>query len=287
MNAQKEPQNEDMAAKPKTSAPPPVELERTRSWWERHGHAVQVAIARTVLLIVILVVWQLISGPVVAPLFISEPTDIWGRLVQWAENGVLWRNSWVTIQEVLLGYVIGSAVGIVGAFLIASSKLLYQILEPYIMALYSIPKVALAPLFIVWLGIGMQMKVVLAAVMVFFLVFLNTAAGIREVDRELIDAARLMNANRRDIILKVILPGSMTGVFTGMRVAIPYALIGAVIGELVASNEGLGYLINASAATFDTAGVFAALIVLTVIAAVLNESVGFLDRYTNKWKTED
>jgi NitT/TauT family transport system permease protein len=155
------------------------------------------------------------------------------------------------------------------------------------MALYSIPKVALAPLFIVWFGIGMHMKVLLAAATVFFLVFLNTAAGVRDVDRGLIDAVRLMGGTRWDVARRVVLPSSMTGVLTGLKVAIPYALIGAVIGELVASNRGLGYLINDAASQFDTAGVFATLVVLSVIAGVLNVLVGLVGKRVNRWKPID
>ncbi|HEU5008125.1 MAG TPA: ABC transporter permease [Jatrophihabitantaceae bacterium] len=267
-----------------TSASRPVEVIRPRTWWEKHGRTSIVILSRLALLIALVVCWQLVSGPLIDPLFISKPTAIWHRLTQWADSGVLWTNSWITIKEILLGYVIGAAAGVVFGFVIAAQRLVYRVLDPFIMSLYSIPKVALAPLFIVWLGIGIEMKIVLAAVTVFFLVFLNTAAGVREVDPGLIDAARLMRARRRDMILKIILPASMSGVFTGLRVAIPYALIGAVIGELVASNRGLGYLINNGAATFDTAGVFAALIVLTFIAAVLNGLVNLLDRYANKWR---
>lgn len=268
----------------RTSAAAPVEIARPRTWWERNGANSSVVGMRIALLVVLVACWQLASGRLIDPLFISKPTAIWDRLVGWAQSGVLWANSWITIREIIFGYLIGAIAGVIFGFVIASQRLLYRVLDPFIMSLYSIPKVALAPLFIVWLGIGIEMKIVLAAVTVFFLVFLNTAAGVRDVDRGLIDAARLMNANRRDMIVKVILPASMSGVLTGLRVSIPYALIGAVIGELVASNRGLGYLINNGAATFDTAGVFAALIVLTVIAAVLNALVNILDRYANRWR---
>jgi NitT/TauT family transport system permease protein len=139
----------------------------------------------------------------------------------------------------------------------------------------------------VWFGIGMHMKVLLAAATVFFLVFLNTAAGVREVDRGLVDAVRLMGGNRWHVIRKVVLPSSMTGVLTGLKVAVPYALIGAVIGELVASNKGLGYLINDAAAQFDTAGVFATLVVLSVIAGVLNVVVNLIGKRVNRWKPLD
>jgi NitT/TauT family transport system permease protein len=271
----------------RTSAATPVQISRPRTWWERNGSRTTVIGIRVALLVVLVVCWQLASGRLVDPLFISSPTAIWDRLVGWAGSGVLWSNSWITIREIVIGYVLGAVAGVIFGFVIASQRLLHRVLDPFIMSLYSIPKVALAPLFIVWLGIGIEMKIVLAAVTVFFLVFLNTAAGVRDVDRGLIDAARLMSARRRDLILKVILPASMSGVLTGLRVSIPYALIGAMIGELVASNRGLGYLINNGAATFDTAGVFAALIVLTVIAAILNGLVNLLDRYANKWRPAD
>uniref|UniRef100_UPI001C2F1258 ABC transporter permease n=1 Tax=Streptomyces sp. GbtcB6 TaxID=2824751 RepID=UPI001C2F1258 len=136
----------------------------------------------------------------------------------------------------------------------------------------------------VWSGTGIRMKVLPPAVTVFFLVFLNTAVGVREVDRGLIDAVRLMGGRRRDIVVKVVLPASMTGLLTGLKVAVPYSLIGAVIGELVASNRGLGYLISDAAANFDTAGVFATLVVLSVIATVLNLIVSLIDRRANRWK---
>lgn len=268
----------------RTSAASPVEIDRPRSWWERNGTTTTVTGMRLGLLVVFVIAWQLASGRLIDPLFVSKPTAIVARLGDWAGDGQLWSNSWITIKEILIGYVIGAVAGVVIGFILASQQTLYRVLDPFVMSLYAIPKVALAPLFIVWLGIGIEMKIVLAAVTVFFLVFLNTAAGVREVDRGLIDAARLMNAKKRDMIIKVILPASMSGVLTGLRVSIPYALIGAVIGELVASNRGLGYLINNSASTFDTAGVFAALIVLTVIAAVLSALVNTLDRVANKWR---
>ncbi|MDT0301381.1 ABC transporter permease [Streptomonospora wellingtoniae] len=255
-----------------------------RSWWERNGRTTSVWAARVALIVGLVAAWQLAAGRLFDSSFTSRPTDIWARLVDWNADGTLWMHSWITLQEVVYGYALGSAGGALLGFVLASIPTFYKVLDPFIMALYAIPKVALAPLFIVWFGIEMDMKILLAAVTVFFLVFLNTAAGVREVDRGLIDAVRLMGGGRRDIALKVVLPASMTGMLTGLKVAIPYALIGAVIGELVASNRGLGYLISNSAATFDTAGVFATLVVLSVIAAILNFLVGLLDHRVSRWK---
>jgi NitT/TauT family transport system permease protein len=240
-----------------------------------------------VLVAALLVVWELAADRWIDITFISRPSDIVTRLGEWSGDGTLWTNSWITIQEIVYGFVLGAAAGVLAGFVLASLNFVYRVLDPFMMALYSIPKVALAPLFIVWFGIGMHMKVLLAAATVFFLVFLNTAAGVREVDRGLVDAVRLMGGGRWHVIRKVVLPSSMTGVLTGLKVAVPYALIGAVIGELVASNRGLGYLINDAAAQFDTAGVFATLVVLSVIAGVLNVVVNLIGKRVNRWKPID
>ena len=262
----------------------PIEELANRTWWEKHKTSVMVTVYRLSLLAAALIAWQVMSGPVIDKTLISSPTEVWHQLTVWSGDGTLWRNTWITLKEVVLGFAFGSITGAAAGFVIASSRLLAQVLDPFIMGLYSIPKVALAPLFIVWFGIGMEMKVVLAAATVFFLVFINTAHGVREIDPALLDSVRLMGGRRRDLLLKVMLPGSLSGVITGLRVSVPYALIGAVIGELVASNQGLGYLINDSASQFNVAGVFAALIVLSVIAAILNQGVTLLARRSNRWK---
>jgi len=265
----------------------PVRVGLERTWWQRHGNTTIVWASRVALLAVVLVLWQLAADRWIDSTFTSKPSDIVRRLVEWSGDGTLWTNTWITVQEIVYGFLLGAAAGALAGFVLASMNLLYRVLDPFMLALYSIPKVALAPLFIVWFGIGVHMKVLLAAVTVFFLVFLNTAAGVREVDRGLIDAVRLMGGGRREIAFKVVLPASMTGLLTGLKVAIPYALIGAVIGELVASNRGLGYLINDAAAQFDTAGVFATLVVLSVIAGLLNVFVGLIGKRVNRWKPLD
>jgi NitT/TauT family transport system permease protein len=274
-----------------TESPPvtsgPVVISRDRTWWQRHGTTTTVWLVRVVLVAVLLTLWEIAADRWIDITFISRPSDIVGRLGDWVGDGTLWTNTWITVQEIVYGFLLGAVAGVVAGFVLASLSFLYRVLDPFMMALYAIPKVALAPLFIVWFGIGMHMKVLLAAATVFFLVFLNTAAGVREVDRGLVDAVRLMGGNRWHVIRKVVLPSSMTGVLTGLKVAVPYALIGAVIGELVASNKGLGYLINDAAAQFDTAGVFATLVVLSVIAGVLNVVVNLIGKRVNRWKPLD
>lgn len=262
----------------------PVEVPAQRSWRDKHGRTAFIVSVRVVILVLALAIWQLISGRLVDPLFISKPSEIWSQLLTWVGDGTLERNTWLTIQEIVLGFLIGASAGLIAGFVLSILRLLGDVLDIYMIGLYSIPKVALAPLFIIWFGIGIEMKVLLSAATVFFLVYLNTAAGVRAVDRGLIDAVRLMGGSRREVLTKVLLPGAMGGVITGLRVAVPYALIGAVVGELVASNRGLGYLMLDSASQFNTAGVFAALAVVTIIATILNLGVNALDRRSNRWK---
>lgn len=246
--------------------------------------ALIINVVRIVFLACLIIVWQFISGRYVNPLFISSPLAVWERLYGWIGDGTLWFHTEITLEETLLGLFFGLVSGILVGFFLGLQQTLARALDPFIVSIYSIPKIALAPLFILWFGIDIQMKVIFAAVTVFFLVFFNTLAGVRNVDQNLIDAVLLMGGKRRDILFKVIVPSATSSVLIGLHIAIPYALIGAVIAELIASNRGLGYLIEDSANQFDTAGVFAAILVLTIIGGLLNAIVNFIDRKTSRWK---
>jgi NitT/TauT family transport system permease protein len=176
--------------------------------------------------------------------------------------------------------VVGAVLGI----WLGISPFASRLLNPYLNALNALPKVALAPLFVLWFGLGIESKVALAAVLVLFMVFLNTFAGVRQVDQDLIDGARLMRATRMQVIIKVIVPSALSWLFAGLRVSVPYALIGAVLGEMIASNRGLGYLVQFSGAQFDTAGVFAVLIVIALLAMALNFVVDIVERRLERWR---
>lgn len=267
-----------------TTVTGPVKEARRRTWRQKYGRTTAVWTLRVLALTAFLIMWQLLSGPVADPLYFSSPLSVGEQLGAWISDGTLALHTWITVQEVFAGYVLGVVTGALAGYLLASIRLVYDVFEPFMMALYSIPNVALAPLFIVWFGIGIDMKIILAAVTVFFLVFLNTAAGVRDVDKGLIDAVRLMGGTRKDIAFRVVLPASIGGLLTGLKVSIPFALIGAVIGELVASNQGLGYLVNDSAAQFNTAGVFAAVVILAILALVLKFVVGMIFSRLERWK---
>jgi len=239
---------------------------------------------QTALGIAILFVWQGVSGRLVDNFFISNPIDVGRRLAGWTLDGSIFMHLWATVFATTLGFTIGAVIGAVLGIWLGVSPFVSRLLNPYLNALNALPKVALAPLFVLWFGLGIESKVALAAVLVLFLVFLNTFAGVRQVDPDLIDGARLVRATRMQVITKVIVPSALSWLFAGLRVSVPYALIGAVLGEMIASNRGLGYLVQFSGAQFDTAGVFAVLIVIALLAIALNFVVDLGQNRMERWR---
>lgn len=234
--------------------------------------------------IALLLAWQGVSGRLIDSFFISNPLDVGTRLFGWVADGSLFLHMWATIYATLLGFIIGSVGGVILGVWLGVSPFTSRLLNPYLNALNALPKVALAPLFVLWFGLGIESKVALAAVLVLFLVFLNTFAGVREVDQDLIDGARLMRATRAQVVTKVIIPSAMSWMFAGLKISVPYALIGAVLGEMIAANRGLGYLVQFSGSQFDSAGVFAVLIVIALLAVGLNWLVELVQYRMQKWR---
>ena len=251
------------------------------------NRALAINALRGLFLVAILLGWQLASGRLVSEFFVSKPSAIIATLLEWISDGSLFFHAAITATEAFAGFALGSAAGIVAGTLLGRAQLLAEIVEPFIMAFYSLPKVALAPLFVLWFGIGIEMKIVLTAAVVFFLVFLNTYTGVRSVSRELVTILRLMGASERHVLTKVVIPSAITWVFAGLRISVPYALIGAIVGELVASNRGLGFLLSSSAGQFQTAGVFAALFAIVALAFILNLVVKFAEKRLMVWKETD
>jgi sulfonate transport system permease protein len=241
--------------------------------------ALQLALALT-----ILTAWQIVAPAMALDFFISRPSEIFAVLLAWVGNGSIFLHLSITSLEAGAGFVIGGAAGIAVGLVLGRNRLLAAVLDPFLTAFYSLPKAALAPLFILWFGIGLDMKIILAATVVFFLVFLNTYTGVRQVSREQISILRLMGANERHLLTKVVIPSALVWVFTGLRLSVPYALIGAIVAEIMASNRGLGYLLSHSASQFDTAGVFAALFVIMALSLLLNLMVRIAERKLLPWK---
>jgi NitT/TauT family transport system permease protein len=238
---------------------------------------------RLLLFVAILTVWQLASGPLIPEFFISKPSAIASSLWQKVTRGNLFFHIGITAAEAFIGFMVGAFLGTVAGVLLGRIHFLADLLQPFILAFYSLPKIALAPLFVLWIGIGIEMKIVLTATVVFFLVFLNTFTGVRNVSKELEAILYLMGANERHVLAKVVLPSAITWVFTGLRISVPYALIGAIVGELIASNRGLGFVLASASSQFDTAGVFATLIVIMLLAFVLNTLVHLAEAWLMPW----
>lgn len=235
--------------------------------------------------VALLAFWQWASGRWIKEIYVSKPTAVAARLYELFASGEIFPHLWTTGQELVLGYVIGVAGGIIGGYALGRSPRLAKIFEPYVMAFYGIPKIALAPLFIIWFGIGIGSKIALAAIMVFFLVFYNVYTGVRSVDRELANLTLVMGANQRQLTYHVYFPAAAPYVLLGMRMAVPYSVIGVIVGEFTSSIQGLGLFIHEASSTYDPAGVFAGIVILLAFVAVANFLAGRLERRLLRWKT--
>ena len=228
------------------------------------------AVARVVVLAALLAVWQFAPSPVLR-FWVSGPVDIVVRLWSWVLDGSLWENLEATLAAMALGYAIGTATGVGLGLVFGFLPRLHRVLSPYISALYALPKIALAPLFVILFGIGIESKVALVAITVFFLVLTATLDGVRNVDRDLVRALSLMGATRGEVIGKALVPAALPWIFTGMRIAVRYAFSNTLLAELIASNRGIGFLIEYYSGTFDAAGAYAAILVLVACSVGLTE----------------
>jgi NitT/TauT family transport system permease protein len=231
-----------------------------------------------------LLFWEMASIYLVNPFWISRPSHIFLRLKEWYLTGFFFPHLWITLLEMGVGFFIGLVLAIAAGLFLGTRKTLSDLLDPFMMAIWSVPGIVFGPLFILYFGIGFTAKMVLVAVTVFFLVFFNTFTGIQSVDREWINVMRIMGASQREIWLKVILPASALWVFASFKNAIPYTMVAAVVGELIASQKGIGYLINDASSVMDTTGVFAALFNLMLIGLILNAVVQHVEKKVLHWK---
>ncbi len=227
---------------------------------------------RVVLLVVVFGAWQYF-GPRLGEIVASSPVHVFESLRGLAESGALWQDLVVTMEEVIAGYLIGAGAGVMLGAIMASSDYIAGLLDPFIIGLYGIPKIALGPLLVVWFGINLAPKVALAAIMTFFLVFFSTYQGMRDVDPATVNSVRLMGASPVQVRRYVIFPGARSSIFLGLKLGVPEALVGAIVGEFISSSRGIGYEIQFATAELDTAGVFAGLVVLTILSLTLNALV--------------
>jgi NitT/TauT family transport system permease protein len=243
----------------------------------------QTAGDRLVLLLAILALWQ-VASHWSGPQWIPPPALVAKRFWLGLASGDLWFHSRYTLAAALLGFLLGGVPGAVLPFALRRLPVVQAILDPYLVAGYGAPKVALTPLFVIWFGIGLESKVALVTAVVFFMVFFMTAAGLRATDQKLIAMARVYGADERLIAREIVWPAAVPFIFTSFRVAAPYAIGTAVVGELISSNRGLGYFIQSAATNFDPAGIFVGVVALAALVIGLNAVFSWTEGRLLAWR---
>ncbi|MDB5936508.1 MAG: transporter permease [Massilia sp.] len=220
--------------------------------------------------------------------FFSQPSAIYDQLKVWLTEGTsqgpLWSELLVTMEETVLGFLIGSALGIFCGIALGRNKLAADVFSIYIKVANAIPRVVLGSIFIIMFGLGMGSKVALAVVMVFFVVFGNAFQGVREADKNLIANAYILGANKRQVTFSVVFPSALTWILASLHVSFGFALVGAVVGEFLGARHGIGLLISTAQGTFNAAGVFSAMIVLAVVALAAEYLLTAIENKLLKWR---
>jgi len=255
--------------------PPPIR-------WRQHA----VTAGRIGLAVLLLVLWK-IGADAAGPLYAADPIKVFQRIVEDTLSGTLIRHTYVTLRLAAIGFAIGCFLGVALPFLLRRMPRLTNAVEPYIMASVGVPKYALVPLFILWFGIDDAPKLWLVGLLVFYPVFIAVFAGIRNVDRRLINMARVAGASEAMISREVVWNSLLPFFLASLKIALPRAVSAAIIGEFLVGNEGLGYLIEYSRQSFDTTGVFAGIVVATALVLVINGALVWVDRRLNAGRPTD
>lgn len=248
------------------------------------------------LLVAVFVFWHAMTAPGLLPNFVfdndqqaafffGEPLKIFSRIWNWFFVAAdIYGHLWVTLLETLLAFGIGTVFGLAMGLWLALSPVAAAILDPYIKALNSMPRVILAPIFAVWFGLGVASKVALGVTLVFFIVFFNVYQGVKEVSPVVLANARMLGASQRQLLRHVYLPSATSWVFSSLHTSVGLAFVGAVVGEYLGSSSGVGYLILQAEGSFDINTVMAGILVLTVFALVLDGAVAWIERRLMKWQ---
>ena len=218
------------------------------------------------------------------PFFFSTPADVAARIVKWFVEGTIWRHLWITLVESVLAFVIGSVAGVLIGFWFARQPLVAAIFDPYVKMINALPRVVLAPIFALWLGLGIWSKVALGVTLVFFIVFFNVYQGVKEVSPTVLANARMLGMSERQLMRHVYWPSALSWMFSSLHTAVGFAVVGAVVGEYLGSAAGLGYLILQAEGVFDVAGVFAGMLVLAAFVIGIDFLVTLVERRLLVWR---
>jgi NitT/TauT family transport system permease protein len=228
----------------------------------------------------------LFGDPKTVRFFFSTPADVAARVWKMFASGAIWKHLWITSQETALAFLIGSAGGVLCGFWLAMSPNAAAVLDPYIKAANALPRVVLAPIFMLWFGLGIWSKVALGVTLVFFIVFFNVYQGVKETSPVVVANARMLGMNRAQLFRHVYWPSAMSWMFSSLHSSVGFALVGAVVGEYLGASAGLGYLIHEAEGAFDVTGVFAGMFVLAVFVLMVDAVVSAAEKRLLAWSPQ-
>jgi ABC-type nitrate/sulfonate/bicarbonate transport system permease component len=263
---------------------PMEELAGFAGWWKRSKWRAITVIE----LIVVLVVWDVLIArmEVVSPLFFPAPTNIWVEMQKLVQSGELWPHLMFSLRNLSVGYLLGAGLGIFLGLIIGASGILERLWGPIVWSAYSTPIITIRPLLIIWFGFGWTALAFLVFLSAIFPVLINTMAGVHEVETSLLRAGRVFGASRLQLYTKIILPSTVPYILTGLRLAVGSALIGMLVGELVSSNLGLGYIVAMGSYNFNMSKAFCGIIILVALSLVLVNSIRWLEDRVVPWRRE-
>jgi NitT/TauT family transport system permease protein len=242
--------------------------------------------------VVALAIWQVLTTVPIAgklllpPFFFSNPVDVAKQVFAWFASGVIWKHLIITLWESLLAFVIGSVAGVLVGFWFARQPRVAAVFDPYVKMFNALPRVVLAPIFTLWLGLGIWSKVALGVTLVFFVVFFNVYQGVKETSATLVDNARMLGMSERQMMRHVFWPSALSWMFSSLHTAVGFAVVGAVVGEYLGAAAGLGYLIQQAEGSFDVAGVFAGMFVLSVFVILIDLAVSLVEKRLLVWRPQ-
>jgi NitT/TauT family transport system permease protein len=242
--------------------------------------------------VVVLALWQVLATvPIfgrilLPPFFFSNPVDVGSQIVAWFVSGVIWKHLFITLWESILAFTIGSIAGVTVGFWFARQPVVAAIFDPYVKMANALPRVVLAPIFTLWLGLGIWSKVALGFTLVFFIVFFNVYQGVKEVSAAVLNNGRMLGMSERQLMRHVYWPSALSWMFSSLHTSVGFAVVGAVVGEYLGSAAGLGYLIQQAEGIFDVAGVFAGMLVLSAFVILIDVGVTIVERRLLVWRPD-
>jgi NitT/TauT family transport system permease protein len=276
-----------MTAPPQTASDEASLSAQAKARFRRHKQLV--LLGQLAIFLFIVVGWEVSARTgFIDPFFFGSPWGICLRLYSWALDGTaygsFWLQIWVTLEEAILGFIVGVTSGVFFGVLLGEVPYLADVIGPYIKIVNALPRIVLGSIFVMWLGLGLPSKVLLAAVLVFFVVFFNAFQGVRSVDRNLISNARILGASRLQVVRHVVFPSAMTWIIASLHVALGFSIIGAIVGEFLGSQRGLGLVIATAQNTFDANGVFGAMLVIGALALSAEWLMSIVEKRLLAWQ---